>query len=43
MWNGAAGREIQLNIWIGITVNGEFSHSKLRKGVSWIGDGAGTR
>ena len=33
-WKPACGREIQLNIWIGITVNGEFSQSKLTKGNS---------
>ena len=31
-WNAASGREVQLNIWMGITVNGEVSHSKLRNG-----------
>src|SRR5687767_7761958 len=31
-WKAACGREIQLNIWIGSTVKGEFSHSKLTKG-----------
>ena len=33
MWKPACGREIQLNIWIGIAVNGENSQSKLRKGI----------
>src|SRR5512134_3039716 len=32
----ASGREVQLNIWIGITVNGEVSHSKLRYGGSLV-------
>src|SRR5687768_9659129 len=31
-WKAASGREVQLNIWIGITVKGEKSHSKDRKG-----------
>src|ERR1700704_4767038 len=39
-WKAASGREVQLNIWIGITVKGENSHSKERNGgVAWIGDG----
>src|SRR5687768_6304966 len=39
-WNAASGREVQLNIWIGITVNGDVSHSKERNGGSaCIGDG----
>src|SRR5688572_18397671 len=33
-WNAASGREVQLNIWIGITVKGEVSHSKEMKGAS---------
>ncbi len=31
-WKPAWGREVQLNIWIGMTVNGELSQSALRKG-----------
>src|SRR4051812_48284368 len=31
-WNAASGREVQLNIWIGITVKGENSHSNEMKG-----------
>src|SRR3979490_1903878 len=39
-WKAASGREVQLNIWIGITVKGENSHSKERKGgVAWSGEG----
>src|SRR5258705_6256949 len=39
-WKAASGREVQLNIWIGITVKGENSQSKERNGgVAWIGDG----
>ena len=30
----ASGREVQLNIWIGITVKGEVSHSNDRNGGS---------
>src|SRR3989304_6254873 len=41
-WNAASGREVQLNIWIGITVKGEVSHSKLRNGGSGL-TGAGGR
>src|SRR5688572_7537020 len=33
-WKAASGREVQLNIWIGITVNGDISHSKERNGGS---------
>ena len=29
-WKAASGREVQLNIWIGITVKGDSSHSKER-------------
>src|SRR5690606_9946328 len=31
-WKAGSGREIQLNIWMGRTVKGEDSHSKLMKG-----------
>src|SRR4029450_10895483 len=41
-WNAASGREVQLNIWIGMTVNGENSHSKDTKGGSDL-RGAGGR
>ena len=41
MWNPACGREIQLNIWIGMTVNGECSHSKLMNGGSAVIGGGG--
>src|SRR5688500_10933751 len=41
-WNAASGREVQLNIWIGITVNGDHSHSKDTKGGSAL-SGAGGR
>src|SRR3954471_12965012 len=41
-WNAASGREVQLNIWIGITVNGESSHSKDMNGGSRL-TGAGGR
>src|SRR5919106_4558116 len=41
-WNAASGREVQLNIWIGITVKGEVSHSKDRNGGSAL-SGAGGR
>src|SRR5512134_3001807 len=38
--NAASGREVQLNIWIGMTVNGDVSHSKDRNGGSALtGDG----
>src|SRR5688572_20071025 len=37
-WKAASGREVQLNIWIGITVKGENSHSNERNGGSaWTG------
>src|SRR5687767_3982065 len=39
-WNAASGREVQLNIWIGITVNGDTSHSNERNGGALVtGDG----
>src|SRR5688572_16457779 len=39
-WNAASGREVQLNIWIGITVNGAMIHSNDRNGNSgWTGEG----
>jgi len=41
-WNAASGREVQLNIWIGITVNGDTSHSKDRNGGCAL-TGAGGR
>src|SRR5205807_1693126 len=41
-WKAASGREVQLNIWIGITVNGENSHSKDTNGGSAF-SGAGGR
>src|SRR5918995_1480324 len=40
--NAASGREVQLNIWIGITVNGDISHSNERNGGS-VCTGAGGR
>src|SRR5687767_5853952 len=33
-WNAASGREVQLNIWIGMTVKGDISQSKERNGGS---------
>src|SRR5687768_11620450 len=41
-WKAASGREVQLNIWIGITVNGDQSQSSDRKGGSAC-SGAGGR
>src|SRR6185436_5048732 len=41
-WNAASGREVQLNIWIGITENGDSSHSNERNGGSVV-TGAGGR
>src|SRR5687768_3758875 len=41
-WKAASGREVQLNIWIGITVKGDVSHSKERNGGS-ARSGAGGR
>src|SRR3954465_11080816 len=41
-WNAASGREVQLNIWIGITVKGENSHSNEMNGASAF-TGAGGR
>src|SRR5687767_10418821 len=41
-WNAASGREVQLNIWIGITVNGDTSHSNETNGGSLV-TGAGGR
>src|SRR5262245_33225482 len=41
-WNAASGREVQLNIWIGITENGDISHSKETNGGSAL-TGAGGR
>src|ERR671918_2532401 len=41
-WNAASGREVQLNIWIGITVKGDVSHSNDRNGGSAF-TGAGGR
>src|SRR5258705_3383258 len=41
-WKAASGREVQLNIWIGITVKGENSHSNETKGGSAL-TGAGGR
>src|SRR3954468_3253653 len=39
-WKAASGREVQLNIWIGITVKGENSQAKERNGgAAWIGEG----
>src|SRR5512134_3304292 len=40
--NAASGREVQLNIWIGMTVNGEVSHSNEMNGGSAL-TGAGGR
>src|SRR3990170_3286614 len=38
--NAASGREVQLNIWIGITVKGDVSHSKDTNGGSaFTGEG----
>ena len=31
-WKAGSGREVQLKIWMGITVNGEFSQSKSPAG-----------
>src|SRR3954464_3089638 len=41
-WNAASGREVQLNIWIGITVKGENSQSNDRNGGAAL-SGAGGR
>src|SRR4026208_1925295 len=43
-WGTAAsGREVQLNIWIGITVNGENSHSNDTNGGSALSGAGGRR
>ena len=42
IWNASSGREVQLNIWIGITVNGENSQSNSPAGGS-PENGAGGR
>src|SRR5918996_179668 len=42
-WNAASGREVQLNIWIGITVKGDISQSKERKGGSLVTGGGGRK
>ena len=43
-WNAASGREVQLNIWIGITVNGDISQSNDTNGGSLVtGEAAGRR
>src|SRR5262245_30066858 len=40
IWKAASGRDVQLNIWIGITVKGDISHSNDRKGgVAVTGEG----
>src|SRR5687767_8435574 len=41
-WKAASGREVQLNIWIGMTVNGDVSQSKDTNGGSAL-SGAGGR
>src|SRR5216110_2901694 len=41
-WKAASGREVQLNIWIGMTVKGENSHSNEMNGGS-VFTGAGGR
>src|SRR5439155_8805741 len=41
-WKAASGREVQLNIWIGMTVKGDNSHSKEMNGGSAF-TGAGGR
>src|SRR3982074_817459 len=39
-WKAASGREVQLNIWIGMTVKGESSQSNEGKGgAACTGDG----
>src|SRR3982750_2407800 len=39
-WNAASGREVQLNIWIGITVKGENTQSKeINGGSAFTGEG----
>src|SRR5207244_11398049 len=42
-WKAASGREVQLNIWIGITVNGENSHSNERNGGSALSGEGGRK
>src|SRR6266508_6161932 len=42
-WKAASGREVQLNIWIGITVNGENSQSKDTNGGSALTGEAGRK
>src|SRR3546814_13454640 len=42
-WNCGSGREIQLNIWIGITVNGDDSQSKLMNGGAPVTIGGGRK
>src|SRR3546814_19657685 len=42
-WNCGSGREIQLNIWIGITVNGDDSQSKLMNGGATVTIGGGRK
>src|SRR5688572_75748 len=42
-WKAASGREVQLNIWMGMTVNGDMSHSKLTKGGSVLTGGDGRK
>ncbi len=38
-WNAWSGRDTQLNIWIGIAVNGSVSHPNETNGYAlWIGD-----
>src|SRR5687768_4956566 len=35
-WNASSGRLVQLNIWIGMTVNGAVSHSNEKNGNSGV-------
>src|SRR3546814_256096 len=42
-WNCGSGREIQLNIWIGITVNGDDSQSTLMNGGVPVTIGGGRK
>src|SRR4029453_7198527 len=42
-WNAASGREVQLNIWIGITENGDISHSNDTNGGPAVRGGGGRK
>src|ERR671915_202086 len=42
-WKAASGREVQLNIWIGITVKGDISHSNDTNGGSLVTGGGGRK